>query len=122
MSLEEIPVQIEFGGGQISGSIVKINPTGMLVMLEKVPFQVGNSIKATFTLEESTSYTVEARPIKIYDNYKKRVRIETEDGPAIEEQVFKLSELHFVNPSEELRSGVMKHLMDLQVNLLKKSK
>ena len=122
MSLDSIPVQISFGGGEISGNIAKINPTGALVELERIPFQVGNSVKMTFTLEGIGNYTAEARPIKAYDNFKKRVRRDTPDGPVVEELQLKLSELHFVNPSEELRSGIMRYLMDLQVSMLKKTK
>lgn len=122
MSLDSISVQIEFGSAKVEGHILKINPTGMLVELEKIPFQVGNTVRVSFVLEGIGQFNPEARPIKSYDNFKKKVRVETEDGPVIEEKVMKLSELHFVSPSENLRSGIMRYLMDLQVNLLKKTK
>ena len=122
MSFDAIPVQITYGGGQIAGSIAKINPTGMIIELDRIPFQVGLHVQVTFTLEGVGHYTAEVRPIKAYDNYKKKVRVETENGPAIEERMLKLSEVHFVAPSEDLRAGIMKYLMTLQVSLLKKTK
>ena len=121
MGVEELPVQIEFGGGTVSGIILKINPTGMLVELDRIPFSVGGSVKVLFTIKDQ-SLSCEARPIKTYDNYRKKVRVDSEEGTRVEERVLKLSELHFVRPSEEIRSAIMRHLMDLQVDALKKTR
>lgn len=121
MGLEAIAITIEYGAHKIEGLVLKINPTGILVELEKIPYQVGNSVKVSFSLDGVNTYASDARPIKSYDNHTKKVRIETNEGSKIETKPMKLSELHFISPSENMRAAIMRHLMDLQVNLMKKS-
>ena len=120
MTLEPMPIQIEYGPNKVEGQILKINPTGVLVELSAIPYQMGSTVKVTFTLNGVGQFSAEARPIKSYDNFRRKVKVETGDGTVVQDKVMKLSELHFIRPSEELRSGIMRHLMDLQVNLMKK--
>lgn len=122
MIFEPLPVTITYAGSlTIVGHILKINPTGLLVELDKIPFALGQELTVAFHLDGvNQSISAPAKPIKNYDNYRKRIKVETDKGPVVETKSMKLSELHFVRSSEATRSAIMKYLMDLQVNLMKK--
>jgi hypothetical protein len=121
--IDPIPVTIEYSGQKLQGFILKINPTGFLVELDKIPYRVGAILKVEFHVPETNEVVIEeVRAIKSYDKFfrtaPKAKLNEGESGP----QPKKLAELHFLKIKESTRQAVMKLLMSLQVDSMKKSK
>ena len=124
MGSDDLPITIVYSsaGAHIQGNIAKINPTGMLIELEQVPFHAGQVVQVLFSLPGHGELRSDAKPIKIYKNYKKRIKVETDSGTVMQEVFLKLAELHFFKPPANLRDAIMKHLMNLQVSILKQRK
>jgi len=127
---EPIAVTIDHNGVKIPGFIMKLNPTGLLVEIEKIPYRVGAILKIEFIIPETKDLIIEeVRAIKSYDRFfrsppkagKKEVS-QSEEGGQSPPQAKKLAELHFVKAKESTRHAIMKLLMSLKVESLKKTR
>lgn len=99
---------------------MKLNLTGMLFELEQVNFRVGAILQITFSVEGSP-FVERVRTIKHYDRYfRTPPKKATADEPA--QQPKRLVELHFVQLREDNRKVLLKQLMTMTLDEMKKQR
>lgn len=125
--INPIPATLDFKGQKINGSILKMNPTGCLIEVDLIPFRVGMTLMIEFRIPDTNEVVIEEmRAIKSYDRFfrnpPKKSKTNTPEEGQEAPQPKKLSELHFLKIKETTRQAIMKHLMSLQLDSLKKTK
>ncbi len=116
--IRPIPAVLENGAEKINGFVMKLTLTGVLFELDTISFRVGSILGIQIPLDESLVLVDRVRSIKHYDRY---FRTPPKKGePATKPK--KLIEAHFINIKEENRQAILKFLMSLTVEELKKRK
>jgi hypothetical protein len=108
---EPIPISLDLGTEKVPGFIMKLNITGMLVEVEKIPFKVGSYLTATFELLDDAPVIERMRSIKHYDRFfRKQLKKKPAEGePAPLPK--KLVELHFHMIKEGSKVAITKYLL-----------
>lgn len=99
---------------------MKLNVIGLLFELEKINFRVGSVMQISFHLDGMEQPFVErVRSIKHYDRFFRTPPSKLKKGEP-PPQPKKLIEAHFVNLREDNRKALLKFLMSLSIEELKK--
>ena len=107
---EPIVALLEVGNEKLTGYIMKINTTGVLVELDKIPFKVGSYLTVSFVLE-GAAIVERVRSIKHYDRFFRRP-LKSKPAPGETAPVpKKLAELHFQKILEASRVAIVKYSM-----------
>ncbi len=105
---EPIAVTIDLGTEKLTGFIMKLNTTGVLVELDKIPFKIGSYMTVSFILGDA-AIIERVRSIKHYDRFFRRPPKKASNEPPPTPK--KLAELHFQKILENNRVAIVKHSM-----------
>ena len=104
----DIPCEIDYGGKKISGLILQMNLTGIMVEVPSIPFKVGQIVPVMIGPgDERLSISEKVRSVKNYDNFY-RAQI-TEDDKVVREAK-RIAELHFIKVNEVHRQKIVRYL------------
>ncbi len=111
---DPLPISLDSGTEKISGFIVKISQTGMLVELEKTTFKIGAYFTATFEFKPGRPLNERVRSIKHYDKFfRKTPKKKLKEGEAAPVPK-RLAEFHFHLPTERTKTQITKFLLRAQ--------
>jgi hypothetical protein len=106
-----LPIILENGPDKVSGFVMKLTLSGLMVEIEKIPFKVGTFHTAHFALNEKTNLTERVRSIKHYDKFYRRppTKKPKEGQPPPVPKM--LCELHFSDLSSDAKIAISKFLI-----------
>ena len=107
---EPIVVLLDAGSEKLTGYIMKMNTTGVLVELDKIPFKVGSYLTVSFMLE-GAPIVERVRSIKHYDRFFRQPSRPKREPVATAPVPKKLAELHFQKLLEANRVAIVKYSM-----------